>query len=78
MRVVLICFAVAVAAYVGPVAAQPAGNQCGAACQKCADELGYPRDAQGNVVFRMSRSGGSTVFQRCVEEKRQSMGSGKR
>lgn len=53
-------------------------QQCGPACQKCASELGIPIDAQGKLIRSNNNAGGNMAFLRCVEEKRQAMGSNKR
>jgi len=52
-------------------------QQCGGPCQKCADEMGYARDAQGKVMFPKTRASNNMAWERCLEEKRQAMRSGK-
>jgi hypothetical protein len=77
MRLAVLGFVIVQAGFMSAVEAQTAGTQCGPACQKCADELGYPRDAQGRVMFRGTRASGTMAWERCLEEKRQAMRNGK-
>ncbi|GJE59448.1 hypothetical protein [Methylobacterium trifolii] len=51
----------------GPAAATP----CGIPCQRCAAQFGVPKDAQGQFLFRGTKSGGGqAAWYNCLETER--------
>jgi hypothetical protein len=61
----------------GPLVQTAAGTggtatyqQCGGPCQKCASEVGIPKNDQGKPIFDRQGSSFARVWQSCLEKHR--------